>query len=329
MLDPSTCRVALTAGTQTATNFNSLVWTKDPVSREPWLCVAGSQPRHIKIFDVGTGQPVRTLPGHGKGINDLAISPLSTSILASAAEDNTIRLWNLEPQYEHQPCIAMFCGEGHRSPILAIHFHPNGKWLLSGGIDTAVCLWAVPDLADISRNGNARGSHEPTVIYYPHFFTKELHPNYVDCLAFYGDLIISRAARDPTGGSENEILIWKINGFDSGDPAPKEPPIPVPGEQTRSSFAHDPRFRGFQRVLTLDVPNTDRFYQRFGLLHSPAMRPILAMGTHKAEYRFWDLQSLVEGVDPAKPRGPKKTASRQDRTQSRQCHTCHSCRLLR
>ena len=286
---------------------------KHPVTQNPLLCIAGHSPKHIKILDIESGQVVRTLSGHGRGVNDLAVSPLSTSLLASCAEDYTIRLWNLEAKYERQPCVAIFDGEGHRAPILAIHYHPNGKWILSGGIDTAICLWSVPSLKELERPERNPKSEDPKIIYYPHFFSKEVHANYIDSLAFYGDLIISRAAKDQHDRSKaNEILIWKIVGFNSASPPPDNPPIPVPEERTRSSFPHDHQYRGFQRLLTLSMPNTDRFYHRFGLLHAPGMRPILAMGNQSSKYFFWDLQRLEEGNDPRdekknnrKPRGHK------------------------
>ena len=206
--------------------MNSIVWTKHPATGKPLICIAGHKPKQVQILDIETGAQVRTLVGHGRGINDLAVSPLCTSLLASAAEDHTIRLWNLDAKYEKQPCVAMFAGEGHKMPILAITFHPNGCWLLSGGIDTAVCLWAVPTLAELDRDQDSTLSHQdPKTIYYPHFHSTEVHDNYVDCLAFYGDLIISRSAKDPNGKSKtNEILLWKIDGFVSDEAPPDEPP---------------------------------------------------------------------------------------------------------
>lgn len=250
---------------------------------------------------------MRTLSGHGKGVNDLAISPLSTSLLASCAEDTTIRLWNLDPKFEKKPCVALFAGEGHKWPVMAIHFHPNGRWLLSGGQDTAVCLWAVPTLEELEADGPTR--HEPLTVYYPHFFTKELHSNYVDSLAFFGDVIISRAARDQNERSKsNYIIVWKIDGFDPDEPTPAEPPIPEHGKTTRSSFPHDTRgrFRGFRRLVTLDMPHTDRLYRRFGLLNQPGKRPILAMGNQVSQICFWDLQRFEEGTDPLeKPKSRK------------------------
>lgn len=269
--------------------------------------MAGGSPKQIKVLDVESGNLLRSIPGHGQGINDLVVSPLSPHILASCSEDYTIRIWNLHPKFEKQPCVAMFCGEGHRQPILAIHFHPNGRWMLSGGIDTAVCLWAVPPLEDLDRTEEELEKHnEPKIVYYPHFYSTEVHHNYVDCLEFYGDLIISKACRDQTDRKSNEIILWKIEGFDPSEPPPAEPPIPLPDIHTRSSFPHSSCSRGFQRLLSFQMPHADRFYHRFGLLHSPGMRPILCMGNQESKFFFWDLQRLEEGWDPTDEKTKRK-----------------------
>lgn len=282
------------------TSLNSLVWTKDPTTHSPLLCVAGSKPTHIKIIDVDTSEPVRTLTGHGKAVNDLAVSPLSSNIIASASEDYTIRLWNLDPKHANQPCVAIFSGDGHKQPILAIDFHPNGRWLLSGGLDTAVCLWPVPSIAELGRKHlspeQLEQHQDPKVVYYPHFQSTEVHHNYVDSLRFYGDLILSKAARDSNDkNKKNEILLWKIEGFDPDEPPPEDPPIPAPGLYTRSSFPHNARSAGFQRLLSFRIDHTDRFYHRFGLLHQADMRPVLCMGTEQSKFCFWDLQDIEEG----------------------------------
>ena len=252
-------------------------------------------------MDVLTGESIRELPGHGKAINDLAVSPLSTDLLASASEDHTIRLWNLHPRYRDSPCVAKFCGEGHRQHILTINFHHNGRWLLSGGMDAAVCMWSVPSPQELESGGPG----EPQIVYYPYFHSTEVHHNYVDCVRFHGDLIFSRAARDQTARDrKNEILLWKIDGFDPDAETPADPPMPSPGVCSRSSFPHEEGTSGFHRLLTFFTPDTDRFYHRFGLLQSPYWRPILCMGTQRSRFMFWDLQALQEGKPP--PTASKK-----------------------
>jgi len=181
---------------------------------------------------------------------------------------------------------------------------------VTAGLDTAIAVWAVPsDEALAKHRAHKDGSHPaPLTVYYPHFHSTEVHANYIDTAVFYGDLILSRSAKGQYEDLArtttkvkivpNEILLWKIDGFDSDDDPPTKPPIPTPGVWTRSSFPHDPRSRGFQRLMTFDMPNTSRFYLRFGLLHQPGVRPILAMGNEESKFLFWDLQKLEEGYDP-------------------------------
>lgn len=293
------------------TSLNSICWTKDPAGR-PLLCAAGSSPRAILIFDLEHDEPVRVLPGHGRAINDLQISPLSTNILVSASEDYSIRVWNLNPKHEKQPCRAIFSGQGHQQPLLTLDFHANGRWLLSGAMDTAIALWAVPSLAEL--NEKTDDNLEPQVIAYPCFISQEIHSNYVDCVKWYGDSILSRAARAPSDGidkkmEKNEVLLWKIDGFDGAMPHPTQPPIPFPGIFTRSAFPHPDHSRGFDRLLTFDAKSTARFYLRFGLLHQPGMRPILVMGNETSKFYFWDLQKCEEGEDIVKKgKGGRKKA---------------------
>ncbi|RMZ09545.1 hypothetical protein D0864_01498 [Hortaea werneckii] len=280
--------------------YNTIVWTQDPITQSPQLAFAGASPKQVQFYDIESDTPLdhRALSGHGKGINDMAVSPISPKLIATASEDYTIRLWNMDPKFSQQPCVALFAGEGHRQPILACSFHPSGKWLLSSGLDTAICLWAVPDPSELERETSNEDPPDPKVIYYPHFYSTEIHANYIDNAIFYGDLILSRAALDQNARkAENIIMLWKIEGFDSDAAPPCEPPIPGPGISTRSSFPHAERSRGFQRLMTFDMPHTGRFYLRFGLLHQPSMRPVLAMGNDKSRFCFWDLQKLEEGYE--------------------------------
>ncbi|KAK3678276.1 hypothetical protein LTR78_001571 [Recurvomyces mirabilis] len=290
--------------------MNSVTWAKNPETGKPLLCAAGEAPKQIHVFDIEIITNVRTLVGHGGAINDLSTSPTNPSLIVSASADYTVRLWSLDPKHKDQPCLAIFAGEGHRQTILACHFHANGRWMLTAGLDTAVCLWYVPGLEELETGRVIDGHPAPKTIYYPHFHSTEVHANYVDCVVFYGDLILSRAAKDQ--GHGNEILLWKIEGFDSELDPPTDPPIPGPGIYSRSSFPHEKGSRGFQRLLTFDMPYTTRFYLRFGLLQQPDMRPILAMGNEQSKFLFWDLQKLEEGYDPSEEK-MKKSRGRKSR----------------
>lgn len=145
--------------------------------------------------------------------------------------------------------------------------------------------WNVPAVPD----DNA-GKDKPTVVVYPHFASIGMHSDYVDCVRFWGDLVLSKAS---TGNNINvtrgEIMVWKIDGFYSGDIDPPEPPMPGYGRATRSAFGGD-----FQRLYTFDMTNIEPFYMRFGLFKESGYRPMLVMGNIKARFSFWDLQRFEE-----------------------------------
>lgn len=134
------------------------------------------------------------------------------------------------------------------------------------------------------------GKDKPTVVVYPHFASIGMHSDYVDCVRFWGDLVLSKAS---TGNNikvtRGEIMLWKIDGFHSGDNHPPEPPMPGYGRATRSAFGG-----GFQRLCTFDMMNVAPFYMRFGLFKEPGYRPMLVMGNTKARFSFWDLQRFEE-----------------------------------
>ncbi|EON66049.1 hypothetical protein W97_05292 [Coniosporium apollinis CBS 100218] len=271
-------------------SLNSLEWTQDFETGEPLVCVTGSNPK-IKLLNVRTGALVKTLTGHGSLVNDLAVSPLTPHILASCSEDYTVRIWCLDPKYEKQPCALMCAGglgEGHKEAVLTIAWHRTGRYLLSGGMDTVVNMWVIPDLPNEDT-----GTDNMTIIHYPHFSTTEIHRDYVDCVRFYNDLIISRSAK------ENKILLWRIDGFNSSHPPPPSasaPPKTSSSPPTRSAFG-----ARFQRLLQFEAPLTNLFYMRFGLFHAPEKHPVLVMGNERSKLFFWDLQALEEGVESGDP----------------------------
>ncbi|KAI4723808.1 WD40 repeat-like protein [Aureobasidium sp. EXF-10728] len=271
-------------------SLNSVTWSVDADTDEPLVCVAGSGSKNIKIWNAVTGELVRILYGHGGAINDLTTSPVSPQILASCSADYSIRVWNLGSQYYKQPCTAIFSGESHEQTILSIAFHDNGKWLLSGGQDTMICLcdrslmqWSIPAVPDENA-----GTDKPAVVVHPHFASIGMHSDYVDW--FWGDLVLSKAS---TGNNikvtRGEIMLWKIDGFFSDNDNPPEPPMPGYGRAVRSAFGHS-----FQRLWTLDMTNIEPFYMRFGLFKEHGYRPMLVMGNIKARFSFWDLQRFEE-----------------------------------
>jgi WD40 repeat protein len=89
----------------------------------------------IAIWDVMTGQHIRTYSGHGKVVNRLAWSP-DGRFLASASDDHTAKVWDVSTGQN----TATF---RHSDRVTAVAWSPNGERLASGGDDQAVKVWEV------------------------------------------------------------------------------------------------------------------------------------------------------------------------------------------
>ncbi|RPA87497.1 WD40 repeat-like protein [Ascobolus immersus RN42] len=249
-------------------------WSKDLETGQPLLCIGGYS-GIVKVLNVIDGTLRQELVGHGSELLDLQISPTNPTLLASSSADSSIRIWSLDKTHEKQPCAAILAGNSHREHILSIAYHKNGKYLLSGGMDHLINMWIVPDLPDATT-----GTDNPTIVEYPHFSTAAIHSNYVDCVAFHNDLIISKSA------AEFRIVLWRITNFSSAlPPLPRSaaPTAPELGE-TRSAYGGT-----YERLLQLHIPFTDPFYMQFGLFQKAHMSTLLAMGTTNGLIYFWDL----------------------------------------
>ncbi|KAI5866674.1 WD40 repeat-like protein [Durotheca rogersii] len=312
----------------------SCTWSKDPETEAPYLCVAGRDAK-IKVYDVVHGKLVKVLIGHGGEINDLATCPTDFLLIASASEDTTVRIWSLDPAHSKQPCVCLLAGEGHSSGLLTVAFHNGGRYVLSAGHDNVISLWTLPDLPPKTNDKNPP---QPIVIHYPHFFTSEVHSGIVDCVAFFGDLVLSRACH------EDIIVLWRIEGFSSRDPVPAASEAPTTSDTerlTRSAFAPATAASAcppqYTRLLEFWTPHCGhQFYLRFRLFHDRDRHPVLAFGNAKATVFFWDLARLggyrdfVEELreqrrDPTLPpvRRPAWLQPIQHRQQQNHAHAHH------
>ncbi|UKZ59831.1 uncharacterized protein TrAtP1_001122 [Trichoderma atroviride] len=273
-------------------------WTMDIVHGKPYICIGGVDAK-VKIYDVIDGQLVECFVGHGGDVNDLATSPVNPHIIASASDDTSIRIWSFEEKHRSQPCLCILAGEGHSWNLLSVAFHETGRYLLSGGHDQIINLWTIPELPNETIA-------TPLQVHYPHFSTSAVHSGIVDCVSFYGDLILSRACHDDV------IVLWKIEGFSSDDPLPAQSTAPTPqnvlptnyedpGRLTRSAFVPltSPQCPvQYTRLLAFHTPNCGpQFFMRFKLHHVPNQNPVLAFCNAAGNIFFWDLKRLTTHRD--------------------------------
>lgn len=180
------------------------------------LCVAGSR-GVIKVIDTVQQILVMTLSGHGHDIFDLKFSPADEWLLLSASKDESVRLWNVKTG----ACVGIFSGhEGHRNSVLSVAWHPLGHRFASSGMDNYVKIWSIGEETSVHKSLQSsqvfqpqkwdtpldakptpeifRTSYEQT----PVFSTNKIHHDYVDCVKFVGDLVLSKSIG-------NTVVLWK------------------------------------------------------------------------------------------------------------------------
>ena len=262
--------------TTTSTNIFQLLADLKYYDGPQLLCVAGKR-GVIKIIDTCRRALLLTLSGHGDEIYDLKFSPTNPWLLVSASKDESLRLWNVQTA----TCVAIFAGHNaHRDSVLYISWHPSGKKFASCGMDTSVKVWSVTESTiqnaieksysynTISKRGSQQNQDKdesckktscaafPTLYeQIPIFSTNQMHTDYVDCVQFIGDLLISKS-------TTNLLALWKTGT--------KNGVIPL---------------RDFP------LTNCDVWFVRF---HTDPLCQMLAIGNTKGEIKIWEIDHFAK-----------------------------------
>jgi len=228
----------------------------------PIIAFAGEH-GSIRILSIINTQIVRHLIGHGSSINELHFHPIQRRLLASASKDHTIRVWDVWSEV-----IVFILGglHGHRDEVLSCDFQPTGNQIASCGMDHSILIWDISTeraklaikAASVFKLNNS-DTPFPTVTLAPIFSTRDIHSNYIDCIRWYGEFILSKSC-------ENEIKCW-------------EPDLSKPNE-----FPSPP----IKALVSFEVNNCPNWYVRFG---TDRYQKFMAVGNQVGKIFVWDFSS--------------------------------------
>ena len=89
----------------------------------------------VKLWDIRTGECLKTLQGHGR-VNSVSISP-DGKTLASGSHDKTVTLWDIRTG----ECLKTF--QGHTDTVRSVEISSDGRIIASGSSDKTIKLWDI------------------------------------------------------------------------------------------------------------------------------------------------------------------------------------------
>ena len=106
------------------------------ISPDGQTFVSGSWDNTIKIWNLHTGELIRTLIGHSSSVQSVAITP-DGQTLVSGSNDKTIKVWNPHTGELIKTLV------GHSDSVKSVAISPDGQTIVSGGRDGAIKVWGV------------------------------------------------------------------------------------------------------------------------------------------------------------------------------------------
>ena len=107
------------------------------------ILATGSYDTTIKIWNLETGEEIRTLSGHTLGVRALQFDD---RMLISGSMDNSLRIWN----YRTGACLSTL--QGHHAGVISLHF--DSSLLVSGSVDNTIRVWNFAEKSCFTLRGH-------------------------------------------------------------------------------------------------------------------------------------------------------------------------------
>ena len=108
------------------------------------VLITGSYDTTIKVWDIATGEEIRTLEGHNSGIRCLQFDD---SKLISGSIDRTVKIWD----WRKGECIATHAV--HSNGIVGLHF--DSSLLATASMDRTIKIWNFTDSSRFTLRGHS------------------------------------------------------------------------------------------------------------------------------------------------------------------------------
>lgn len=236
-----------------------VVFCVDQYALAPVLCF-GSRNGLIRVLDISTSCILNTLVGHGQEVNEIRAHPTNLDVIISCSVDESCRIWN----WQSGCCLAIL--KGHIDQVLTLDIQPVpldyfAPLLVTGGIDHCVKIWNLDSVKMTPGKSESRA----LLITEPIFSTNQIHDNYVDCVRWNGNMIISKAAGETSIVGWN----WVVNTIENKFGASRE-------EHT------------FTRLFEMKIDECYVWWQRFSVYHDTALlRGFIAIANGTAVSLFY------------------------------------------
>uniref|UniRef100_A0A7E4V5S4 WD_REPEATS_REGION domain-containing protein n=1 Tax=Panagrellus redivivus TaxID=6233 RepID=A0A7E4V5S4_PANRE len=254
--------------------FFCITWCMTSLEADKDLVVVfGGKTGAIRSMNPWKQSTTRNHLGHGDSVNDLATDPTRPFIFASASKDYTVRLWHAK----QTTALAVLGGyAGAKDQVLSVDFHISGGYIASGSMDHTVRVWKIADNMDVQNaikaapytEGDGNQPRVLTEVHYSTAVTKDLHANYVDCVKFLGNHIVSKSC-------EASLVVSKFGEFD--DPSP----CGIGNHNKEETLS--------QTIATLIIPEAYLWYIKFAMTNGPPTKAWIACGNQMGEVHLWDL----------------------------------------